>query len=159
MLRLNPDFMIPPRTTLTFLTCALLLAGCNSTPREVTRTEPTPAPATGPVRPVAKQNLRKGMTEAEIRAAWGEPKATHAGQAENETILVYNFDVLTTQRMVAATVNEWQTIDPINGVARTVIDPVLSPQQVTVYQTIVLQLLDGRLVSWARRLGEERTFN
>jgi hypothetical protein len=98
------------------------------------------------------------MTEAEIRALWGEPMAVHAGQTERETILVYNFDVITTQRMVAATVNEWQAVDPISGVPRTVIDPVLSPQQVTVFQSIVLQLIDGKLVSWARKLGEDRSF-
>ena len=97
------------------------------------------------------------MTEEEIRAVWGKPKAVHAGKEKGETILVYHFDVLTTQRMVAATVNEWQTFDPINNAPRTVIDPVLSPQQVTVVQTIVLQLIDGKLASWARQFGEERS--
>lgn len=149
--------MISFKITATLLTSALLFASCSSTPREVTQAQP--APTTGPAREESNKNLRKGMTEAEIRSVWGEPKAVHAGKSEGETILVYNFDVITTQRMVAATVNEWQAIDPISGVPRTVIDPVLSPQQVTVYQTIVLQLVDGKLVSWARRLGEERTFN
>ena len=94
------------------------------------------------------------MTESEIRAAWAEPKAVHAGKAQGETILVYQFDALTTQRMVAATVNEWQTSDPIRGVPRTVIYPVLSPQLVTVVQTIVLLIIEGKLVSWARLFGE-----
>ena len=97
------------------------------------------------------------MTEAEIRALWGDPKSVQVGKEQGEAILVYQFDVLTTQRMVAATVNEWQAPDPISGVPRTVIDPVLSPQQVTVVQTIVLQLIDGKLVSWARKFGEERS--
>jgi hypothetical protein len=147
--------MILLRNAVSFLTCALLFAGCSSTPREVTQTQPAPATAS----PESKQNLRKGMTEAEIRSVWGEPKAVHAGNSAGESILVYNFDVLTTQKMVAATVNEWQAVDPISGIPRTVIDPVLSPQKVTVFQTIVLQLVDGKLVSWARRLGEERSFN
>lgn len=99
------------------------------------------------------------MTEAEIRAVWGAPKAEQVGKEKGETILVYHFDVITTQRMVAATVNKWEAPDPISGVPRTVIDPVLSPQKVTVVQTIVLQLIDGKLVSWARKFGEERSFN
>lgn len=151
--------MIPLKNAVFFLTCALLFAGCSSTPSEVTQTQPALTPATATARPGTKPNLRKGMTEAEIRSAWGEPKAVHGGKSEGESILVYNFDVLTTQQMVAATVNEWQAIDPISGIPRTVIDPVLSPQKVTVFQTIVLQLIDGKLVSWARRLGEERSFN
>jgi hypothetical protein len=140
------------------LAAALFLGACTSVSREVTPTAPVPPTTSTPARPESSKNLRKGMTEAEIRAVWGEPKAVHAGNIERETILVYNFDVLTTQRMVAATVNKWQTVDPISGVPRTVIDPVLSPQQVTVFQSIVLQLIDGKLVSWARKLGEDRSF-
>lgn len=138
---------------------ALLLGACNSVPPKAT--DATPAPSTAPVtaRQESSKNLRKGMTKEEIHAVWGEPKAVHAGKEKGETILVYHFDVLTTQRMVAATVNKWEVPDPISGVPRTVIDPVLSPQQVTVIQTIALQLIDGKLVSWARRFGEERSFN
>jgi hypothetical protein len=147
------------RPILTLLATALLLSACNSVPPKATDATPAPATTAPPsAQPAASKNLRKGMTEAEIRAVWGEPTAVHAGNVERETILVYNFDVLTTQRMVAATVNEWQTVDPVSGVPRTVIDPVLSPQQVTVFQSIVLQLIDGKLVSWARKLGEDRSF-
>jgi hypothetical protein len=147
-------------TALPLLAIALFLGACTSAPRKASQA--APAPVATPVATTAPKdnpkNLRKGMTEHEIRAVWGEPKAVHAGKEAGETILVYQFDVLSTQQMVAATVNEWQTVDPISGVPRTVIDPVLSPQQVTVFQTIVLQLVDGKLVSWARRLGEERSF-
>jgi hypothetical protein len=143
------------RTILPLIATALLLGACNTVPPRTAEAAPTPAPA--PVSPAASKNLRKGMTEQEIRSIWGEPKATPAGKEKGETIMVYRFDALTTQRMVAATVNEWQTIDPISGAPRTVIDPVLSPQQVTVVQTIVLQLIDGKLVSWARQFGEDRS--
>jgi PBP1b-binding outer membrane lipoprotein LpoB len=149
--------MMPTKTAVTFLTCTLLLAGCSSTPPEVTRAQPTPTPA--PTRAETKPNLRKGMTEADIRTAWGEPRATHAGKEAGETILVYEFDLLTTQQMVAASMIERPAIDPINGADRTVMEPVLAPQNVTVTQTIVLQLKDGKLTSWARQLGEERSFN
>jgi PBP1b-binding outer membrane lipoprotein LpoB len=149
--------MMPNKTTATFLTCTLLLAGCSSSPREVTRTQPAATPA--PARTETKQNLRKGMTEADIRSAWGEPLAAHPGKEPGETILVYEFDLLTTQRMVAASMVERPAIDPINGADRTVMEPVLAPQNVTVTQTIVLQLKDGKLASWARQLGEERSFN
>lgn len=148
--------MKSPRTTLPLLTIALFLGACTSAPREAAHA--APAPVATPAPKETPKNLRKGMTEADIRILWGEPKSVHAGKP-GETILVYEFDVMTTQKMVAATVNEWQAIDPISGVPRTVIDPVLSPQQVTVFQTVVLQLLDGKLASWARKLGEERSFN
>jgi len=139
-----------------FLLC-LLLTACSTAPREATR---APVPEqTNPAPAAANRNLRRGMTETEIRTLWGEPLAVHAGKAGNESIFIYGFDVLTTQRMVAATVNVIQAVDPIDGGVRTVIDPVLSPQKVTVTQTIVLQLVDGKLVSWARQLGEQRSFN
>lgn len=137
-----------------FLVC-LLLAACSTPPRDTARASQPASAAPAP----ANRNLRRGMTETEIRALWGEPLAIHAGKAENERIFVYTFDVLTTQRMVAATVNLVDAVDPIDGGVRTVTDPVLSPQKVTVTQTIVLQLLDGKLASWARRLGEQRSFN
>jgi hypothetical protein len=98
------------------------------------------------------------MTEAEIRTVWGEPKAIHADK-EGGTILVYHFDVLTTQRMVAASMTEVPAYDPISGETKSVMEPVLTPQNVTVTQTIVLQLKDGKLTGWARQLGEQRSFN
>jgi hypothetical protein len=137
---------------------ALLLGACSSAPQKATAAAPASSTSPAPTQPLSSKNLRKGMSESEIRAAWGEPEAVRVGKEKGETILVYRFDVLTTQRMVAATVNKWEAIDPISGVPRTVIDPVLSPQQVTVVQTIVLQLIDGKLLSWARKFGEERSF-
>lgn len=143
------------RITLPFLAIALFLGACTSAPREAAQAAPASAATTPRENP---KNLRKGMTEADIRAVWGEPKAVHAGK-EGETILVYHFDVLTTQRMVAAAMTEVPAVDHITGEARTVLEPTLTPQNVTITQTIVLQLLDGRLASWARKLGEERSFN
>ena len=99
------------------------------------------------------------MTEDEIRAVWGAPVAVHAGKEQGETILVYQFDVLTTQQMVAATMTEVPSVDLVTGEARIVMQPTLTPQNVTVTQTIVLQLVKGKLASWARKLGEERSFN
>lgn len=149
--------MTTTRPLLPLLAIALFLGACTTAPREAARSAPAPAPAR--MQPESSKNLRKGMTELEIRAAWGEPKAVHAGKEEGETILVYHFDVLTTQKMIAATMSEVPSVDPITGEARTVMEPVLTPQKVTVVQTIVLQLKNGALVSWARQLGEERSFN
>ena len=133
---------------------ALLLAACSSAPREVAQTQPAEPPA----RLEAKPNLRKGMTETEIRSAWGEPMAVHTSP-EGDTILVYHFDVLTTQRMVAAAMTEVPSADLFTGEARTVLEPTLTPEKVTLTQTIVLQLKAGVLAGWARKLGEERSFN
>lgn len=146
------------RPVLPLFATALLLGACTSVPPKATVATPAPSTAPAPAQSTASKNLRKGMTETDIRTVWGDPKTVQVGKEKGETILVYQFDVLTTQRMVAATVNEWQAVDPISGVPRTVIDPVLSPQQVTVVQTIVLQLIDGKLASWARKFGEERSF-
>jgi len=148
--------MTTNRTTLPILVIALLLGACTSAPHEAAPSTPTTTAKTAPKD--NPKNLRKGMTEAEIRAVWGEPKAVHAGK-EGETILVYLFDVLTTQRMVAAAMKEVPAVDLLTGEAKMVMEPVLTPQKVIVTQTIVLQLLDGRLASWARKLGEERSFN
>ena len=134
----------------------LLLAGCASAPRETAR--PASNEAAASARQGTSQNLRKGMTEAEIRKVWGAPKAVHAGH-EGETILVYEFDIRTHQKLVATTMVAVPFFDPITGAAQTVMEPVLTPENETIFQTIVLQLRDGRLASWARRLGKQRTLN
>jgi hypothetical protein len=148
------------RTSLPLLAIALLFGACTSAPREAAQATPSPVatPAATTAPKDNPKNLRKGMTEFEIRAVWGEPKAVHTGK-EGETILVYHFDVLTTQRMVAAAMTEVPAVDLVTGEARTVLEPTLTPQNVTITQTIVLQLVDGRLANWARKLGEERSFN
>lgn len=147
------------RTSVFLPAIALLLGACTTPTRDAARAEPAAPLGSAPAPTSTAMNLRKGMTEVEIRAAWGEPKAVHAGKQDNETILVYQFDVLSTQKMVAAAMTEIPAIDPITGESRIVMEPVLKPQQVTVTQTIVLQLIDGQLVSWARQLGEQRSFN
>jgi hypothetical protein len=147
--------MTSNRPLLPFLVIALLLGACTSAPREAAQSAPA-STATAPKD--HPKNLRKGMTEAEIRTVWGEPKAIHADK-EGGTILVYHFDVLTTQRMVAASMTEVPAYDPISGETKSVMEPVLTPQNVTVTQTIVLQLKDGKLTGWARQLGEQRSFN
>lgn len=134
-----------------------LLTACTSAPREVTGTKPA-APAPAAAQPAQKPNLRKGMTEMEIRAAWGEPKGVHPGQ-EGETILVYQFDLRSTQRMVATDMVEVPAFDPINGLPIKVAEPTYSPQNITLVQTIALFLRDGALERWSRHLGEQRTFN
>jgi hypothetical protein len=143
-------------TPLLILVTTLLLGACTSAPREAAPS--SPAHATTTASKDNPKNLRKGMTEAEIRTVWGEPKAIHADK-EGGVILVYHFDLLTTQRMVAASMTEVPTFDPISGETRSVMEPVLAPQNVTVTQTIVLQLKEGKLAGWARQLGEQRSFN
>jgi hypothetical protein len=145
-------------SALPLLAAIMLFGACSSAPRETTSTAPVTPVSSTPVRQDSSKNLRKGMTEAEIRAVWGEPKAARAVK-EGETILIYHFDVLTTQRMVAARMTEVPIVDLVTGEAKTTMEPTLTPQNVTVTQTIVLQLLDGRLASWARQLGEQRSFN
>lgn len=136
---------------------ALLLTACTSAPREVSGTKPAdPAPAAA--QPAQKPNLRKGMTEMEIRAAWGEPKGVHPGQ-DGETILVYQFDVRSTQRLVATDMVEVPAFDPVNGLPIKVTEPTYSPQNITLVQTIALFLRDGALERWSRHLGEHRSFN
>lgn len=147
--------MKPIKISCILVAATLLLAGCASSSRETAQSAPTPAPA----KPEASKNLRKGMTADEIRAVWGAPVAVHPGKETGETVLVYHFDVMTTQQMVAATMTEVPSVDLVTGEAQRVMQPTLTPQNVTVTQTIVLQLIDGKLVSWARKLDEKRSFN
>lgn len=138
----------------TLAVAVLILSGCNSTPRPAT---PTATARTGTASG-EKSNLRKGMTEAEIRAAWGEPKGVHPGEG-GETILVYQFDLRTTQRMVPTDMVEVPAFDPVNGLPIKVMEPTYSAQNVTLLQTIALFLRDGRLDRWSRHLGEQRSFH
>jgi hypothetical protein len=145
-------------STCLLLATTLLFAGCK-TPTNTSAAASPSGPATAT--PAAKEqskNLRKGMTELEIRAVWGEPKSVQTS-AEGDKILVYQFDVLTAQKMVPTDMKEIPAYDPITGAAIKVMEPTYSPQNVTVYQTIVLQLKNGALASWARQLGEQRAFN
>lgn len=145
-------------STCLLLATTLLFAGCN-TPTNTPATSSPTGPATAT--PAAKEqskNLRKGMTELEIRAVWGEPKSVQTSP-EGDKILVYQFDVLTAQKMVPTDMKEIPAYDPITGAPIKVMEPTYSPQNVTVYQTIVLQLKNGALASWARQLGEQRAFN
>jgi hypothetical protein len=146
-----------PLILLPFAATALLLSACTSAPREVSNNRPAP-PAPAAPQPAQKPNLRKGMTEMEIRAAWGEPKGVHAGQ-DGETILVYQFDLRTTQRLVATDMVEVPAFDPVNGLPIKVTEPTYSPQNVTLVQTIALFLRNGALERWSRHLGEQRSFN
>ncbi|MDQ5979405.1 MAG: hypothetical protein QG602_2379 [Verrucomicrobiota bacterium] len=136
----------------------LLFAGCNTPTSTSATASPTAPAASTPAVKEQSKNLRKGMTEVEIRSIWGAPKSVHTSP-EGDTILVYQFDVLTAQKMVPTDMKEIPTYDPITGAAIVVKEPVFSPQNVTVYQTIVLQLKNGALASWARQLGEQRAFN
>jgi hypothetical protein len=150
--------MIPTPSSCLLLASTLLLAACASAPREAAQPTPAPAPTRTPTAEEKRQNLRKGMTETEIRAAWGEPKAVHPGKP-GETVLIYEFKVLSAQNMVASSMVEVPNYDPINGAYKPVMEPVLAPQNVTVTQTIVLLLVEDRLTGWTRQLGEQRTFN
>jgi PBP1b-binding outer membrane lipoprotein LpoB len=87
-----------------------------------------------------------------------EPKSVQTS-SEGDKILVYQFDVLTAQKMVPTDMKEIPAYDPVTGAPIKVMEPTYSPQNVTVYQTIVLQLKNGALASWARQLGEQRAFN
>ncbi len=147
------------RNLLPLLSLPLLLGGCTTPTSAPPATAPaaSPGPASETPKPAAK-NLRKGMREDEIRAAWGAPASRQDGKQPGEIILIYHFDVLTTQKMVAATAIEVPVVEPISGQIYNVVEPVLQPTQVTVTQTIVLQLLNGQLASWARRFGEETSF-
>lgn len=140
------------------LATTLLFAGCNTPTEPATQSAPAAPTASAPTAKESPKNLRKGMTEPEIRSVWGEPKSAHTSP-EGDTILVYQFDVLTAQKMVPTDMKEIPAYDPITGAAIQVKEPVYSPQSVVVYQTIVLQLKNGALASWARQLGEQRAFN
>ncbi len=144
--------------TTVLVSTTLLLAACTtptSTPAQNAPAKPLAPVATAKDNP---KNLRRGMTEMEIRAAWGEPKSVHT-TPEGDKVFVYQFDVLTAQKMVPTDMKEVPAYDPITGAAIKVMEPTYSPQNVTVYQTIVLQLKNGALASWARQLGEQRAFN
>ncbi len=145
--------MISPRSSGALLAASLLLAAC-STPSQ---TAPIQPPALAPK--TESKNLRRGMTEAEIRSVWGAPKAIEAGPEANQSILVYEFDVHTSQQLVATNMVEVPAYDPIDGRYRKVMEPVLTPQTTTLYQIIELRLRDGRMESWSRRLGRQRSFN
>ena len=132
----------------------LLLTACTTPPQASSSAGPAKAAAPKEIR----QNLRKGMSEAEIRAAWGEPRSVFVGPA-GERVLVYEFDVLTTQRMVATAMIEVPFHDPVTGAYQPVKEPSLSPEKTTVYQVIHLLLQEDRLQEWTRKLGQQRTFN
>lgn len=139
----------PVRLVCTVLSLALLSA-C-STPSA--QDAPVPAAA-----PDARPALGKGMTEEQVRAAWGEPKSVRPF-GDTGVIWAYEMDLHTVQRMVAATMVEVPYFDPITEAYKPVMEPSFTPLTTTLIQTIELLLIEGRLFAWRRHLSEHRSFN
>lgn len=126
-----------------------LLAACSTSPLSKT------APA--PVIPML-QVLGKGATEAQVRAAWGEPKSIRPFR-DIGVIWTYEIDLRTVQQPVAATMVEVPYLDPITEVYTPVQEPSVTPQTTTYIQTIELLMVDGKLNASNRRVSEHRSFN
>ncbi|HEX2860501.1 MAG TPA: hypothetical protein VHN79_02630, partial [Lacunisphaera sp.] len=69
------------RSLVLLAAATLLLSACSTAPRETAQS--TPAAGTE-----SSKNLRRGMTEDQIRAVWGEPQTIHPGN-EGVKLLVY----------------------------------------------------------------------
>lgn len=121
------------------------------------------APATRGTRPTEAnplEFLKKGLTGDEVKAVWGNPEEIRplAEDTENAKVWVYRRNLRTTQRPVAATLQEVPFFDPISGEYRPFKEPYFNEQTSTIVQTVELVMVDDRLAGWHRSLSEQRTF-
>jgi len=109
----------------------------------------------------AINELKKDMTAAEVRTAWGEPDKitpmeSPEGQAEVwRYVKTYGGGV----RQVQTSQTSYERQNPITGAMETLYEPVYSTEHVLVEETIELLLFNGRLVSWKRTARTDRSYN
>jgi hypothetical protein len=100
------------------------------------------------------------MTSDEVRAAWGAP--TEVIPLENAPVpgetWRYRTVLRSTQRQVAATVQEVPYFDPISGLYIPQKEITQSQETISQVQNTDLIMVEDKLVGWKRSLHEERSF-
>lgn len=142
---------------------AAVLAGCASAP---TAEKPNLGVAAPPAdraaldKEMAKLGLKKGMTGAAVRQAWGEPESvkpmeTPAGKAE---VWTYH-RTTTTTRQVPASMETVPSQDAGTGAASTIMQPVYVQERVAATDEYQLLLFDDKVIEWKQTRQESRAFN
>lgn len=134
---------------------AVILAGCATSPER-----PAPsrsAGASAAPAPDRLDNLKKGMTTAELVAQWGQPaeKKTLKSSTDAE-VWTYRQVTGSYQDQVATGTHLVPRVDPITGVQSDSPEPVYSQQTIEVVRTSDLLIYQGKLVEWKVR-DEKRT--
>lgn len=138
------------------LATAAFVGGCTTPPPDGSSPSATAASQAASQPPP----LKVGMTDEEIRAAWGPPAEIlplENAPAPGE-IWRYRTVLRSAQRQVAATVVEVPYVDPISGLYIPQKEITQSQETVSQVQTTDLIVVEGRLVGWKRSLNEERTY-
>lgn len=137
------------------LAVALLFGGCTAAPQGASASSSAATDASRQPPP-----LKVGMTADEVRAAWGAPTeilpledAPRPGETWR-----YRTILRSTQRQVAATVEEVPFFDPISGRYLPQKEITQSQETVSQVQTTDLILIEKKLVGWKRSLNEERSY-
>ncbi len=136
------------------LAAAGLFVGCAGPPAPSAPSTKPVASGTAPV-PVTLDNLRKGMTAAEIVGQWGKPDEqrtlqTAAGAAN---IWVYRRVVHSYQRQVATSTQLVPVFDPLTGGVKEMPEVVYSQELVETVRTSELLVFQDHLVDW--KVSEE----
>ena len=110
---------------------------------------------------MAALGLKKGMTGAELRQAWGEPVKIAPFTAPEGKAEVWTYHRTTDAgtRQVQSGMREVPYHDPFTGAVGTIQEPVYSQEIVTWADEIELLMFQDRIVEWKRVRREERGYN
>ena len=156
MVRSSSPSRRPLAATVLLSIAALLGAGCETTAPTARSSGSAGTTAAAPQPPP----LKVGMTAEQVRAAWGEPSEIvplENAPKPGETWR-YRQVLRSTDRQVAATVEEVPFFDPLTGAYRPQKEIRQSQETISIVQVTELIMLEGQLVGWKRSLNEERAF-
>ncbi|MCF3652445.1 hypothetical protein [Synoicihabitans lomoniglobus] len=127
-------------TSLSALTLATVFGGCASTTTSPAKaTASAYAGATSFPRDAMKE-LRLGMTQREVLALVGQPAEKEPASAANGEAETWRYFNTTdpVYRDVAIEMEEVAYVDPITGIARTILDPRPEMERITTRETFFL---------------------
>lgn len=139
------------------LAAALFVAGCASPGASV----PTATGAAEPVATAVAPELRKGMSGADLKVSWGEPKEVRPFVVDGVTSEVWVFErrIPGKTRQVVVRMQEVPYVDPITGVMRMIQEPVNENETTTVIETTEVLMFSGVVAEWKKSFDSERAFH
>ena len=138
------------------LAATFWVAGCASTGASASGAKAAAAPVAA-----AKADVRKGMSGAELKKVWGEPKVVRPFVVDGVTSEVWVFErrLPGKTRQVVARMQEVPYVDPITGVMRMIQEPVQENETTTVIEITEVLMFSGVVAEWKKTFDSERAFN
>jgi len=154
-----------PRSVVSLIPLLLVLGACSST-APVSQPQ---APAAAAARPAAAERfpvnrIKKGMTEQQLRALFGEPRSIEPmeGADPRARLWTYSREIVREYRDVLAGTREvpvWAGLNSTSGNSvKMVQEPVTRQELHCVQELTIILLYEGKYVNHKQRLEESSSF-